>query len=128
MSSGDGVRLDRWLWAARFYKTRSLAAEAVSGGHVHVNGGRGKPARTLRPGDLVTVRRGPHEIEVRVGALAEKRGPASAAALLYVESEASRRRREELAERLRADAAARPFSSGRPSKRDRRDLRRLRQP
>lgn len=117
------VRLDKWLWAARFFKTRSLAAEAVSGGKVHVNGERAKPSRALHPGDALVIRRGLDEYTVLVKALSERRGPAREAALLYEETETSRLRREEEAARRRAMAAAAPQPPpGRPSKRDRRHI------
>jgi ribosome-associated heat shock protein Hsp15 len=105
----DAVRLDKWLWAARFYKTRAAATAAVAGGKVQLNGERPKPAKTLRPGDGVRIRLGPYEHHVVVRGLAEKRGPASAAQRLYEETP------ESLAARRK----------GRPTKRDRRDLDRL---
>src|SRR5918912_37935 len=88
---GNNVRLDKWLWAARFFKTRSLAAEAIAGGKVQVNGERAKPARELKPGDTVRVRQGELEKEVLVRELSARRGPAAAAAALYDETEESRR-------------------------------------
>jgi ribosome-associated heat shock protein Hsp15 len=117
----DGVRLDKWLWAARFFKTRSLAATAIAGGKVEVNGERAKRARVLRPGDAVTVRRPPFETHVTVRALSEHRGPAAAAALLYTETPASIAARESLAAQLRALPDA-PFERARPTKKDRRTL------
>lgn len=118
-----GQRLDRWLWCARFFKTRSLAAEAVSGGKVHVDGERAKPARQLRPGQRLRIRRGGEEWEVEVLATAARRGPASEAQTLYSESEASaaRREAESLARRL-AREQTQPPGAGRPTKRDRRRL------
>ena len=115
------VRLDKWLWAARFFKTRGLAAAAAAGGKVQVNGGRAKPARPLRVGDVVIVRRGPSTMIVAVRALGDRRGPASAAALLYEETEASQIARAD-ARRARAEAPPVPTIDygGRPSKRDRR--------
>jgi ribosome-associated heat shock protein Hsp15 len=121
--SGDGrVRLDKWLWASRFFKTRTLAGEAVDGGKVHVNGERVKAARAVKPGDRLEIRRGAEVFEVRVLALSEHRGPAAAAQALYEESEASRTRREALAEQRRLLAASLPRTSGRPDKRSRRRI------
>ncbi|HET9337674.1 MAG TPA: RNA-binding S4 domain-containing protein [Casimicrobiaceae bacterium] len=117
---GGRMRLDRWLWAARFYKTRTLACEAIDDGHVRVGGERVKPARPLRPGDRVQVRKGGIAWDVVVAALADKRGSAEVAAALYREDEASiAARREAIAQRR---AAAPPRFPGRPTKRDRRAL------
>src|SRR5215469_5251789 len=116
------VRIDKWLWAARFFKTRSLAAEAVDGGKVHVNGDRVKAARSLKPGDRLTIRRGPEEVELVVVALAEQRGSAAVAEALYQETEASVARRLALAEERRMLANAEPRLSGRPDKRSRRAI------
>jgi ribosome-associated heat shock protein Hsp15 len=123
--SPDRVRLDKWLWAARFYKTRALAVEAIDGGKVQVNGDRVKRAKLLHLGDEVRVRQGPYEHVVEVRGLSERRGPASVAATLYEERPESRVRREELAERLKA-AAAFQVEKGRPTKRDRRQIDRFR--
>ena len=120
----ESVRIDKWLWAARFYKTRSLAATAVNGGKVHVNGARVKPSRPVRPGDRLHIQRDPFTLDVTVLGLAEKRGPARVAQTLYEESEDSIRRREELAALRRYER----LSSGperRPGKHGRRQLRRL---
>ena len=86
----DSVRLDKWLWAARFFKTRSLATEAVTGGKVEVNGERAKPAKSIKPGDEVRLKLGPYEHILIVRALGDRRGPASIAQGLYEETEASR--------------------------------------
>jgi ribosome-associated heat shock protein Hsp15 len=127
MNDVDRVRIDKWLWAARFYKTRSLASEAVAGGKVEVNGERAKPAKLLRPGDEVRCRQGPYEFVLLVRALAERRGPASAAALLYEERPESRATRERVTEQLRLGASAWSYQEkGRPTKRDRRALDRFR--
>lgn len=121
------VRLDKWLWAARFFKTRPLAAEAVVGGKVALNGERVKPARLLQTGDELSVRLGPYEHVVRVRALSERRGPASVAATLYEETAESRTAREKLGEQLRMAPAAFVYEEkGRPTKRDRRELDRFR--
>lgn len=122
----DRVRLDKWLWAARFFKTRSLATEAVSGGKVEVNGEHAKPAKAIKPGDEVRLRLGPYEHILIVRALADRRGPATVAQTLYDETEASRQARERLAEQLRL--APGPFvyeEKGRPTKKDRRELSRF---
>jgi ribosome-associated heat shock protein Hsp15 len=94
----DSVRLDKWLWAARFFKTRSVAREAVSGGKVHLNGNRAKPSRTLSAGDELRIQRGEQELIVTVLELSSRRGPAAVAQTLYEESEENRTRREQLAE------------------------------
>jgi ribosome-associated heat shock protein Hsp15 len=117
------VRLDKWLWAARFYKTRALAAEEIGRGRVTVNGAAVKASRELHPGDLVAVRQGPVLREVQVLGLSTQRGPAPVAQALYAETTDSRARREAAAEQRRL--AAEPASSieqGRPTKRDRRQL------
>ena len=120
--SGAGVRLDRWLWAARFWKTRSLAALAIDGGKVEVNGERAKRARLVHLGDEVRVRQPPFEQVVIVRGLDERRGPASEAAALYEERAESVERRAALRARLHAVP---PPAPGRPTKKDRRELRRL---
>jgi ribosome-associated heat shock protein Hsp15 len=122
----DGrVRLDKWLWAARFFKTRALAAEAVEGGKVQVNGDRPKRARPLQVGDEIRVRLGPYEHTLTVRALSAHRGPASEAAGLYEETAASRTAREALAIQLKSLHAVFGPDKGRPSKKDRRDIQRL---
>jgi len=122
----ESVRLDKWLWAARFFKTRSLATEAVAGGKVDVNGDRAKPAKAVKPGDEVRLRVGPYEHILIVRGLAERRGPAAAAAALYDETDASRAERERLATQLRLAPAAFVYEEkGRPTKKDRRDLSRF---
>ena len=115
----EQVRLDRWLWAARFFKTRGAATEAVLGGHAHVNGVRVKPAKEVRPGDTVEVTIAATRRTVVVRALADRRGPASAAAALYEETPESRAAREQralerkLARPLGADLGARPTKQAR---------------
>jgi len=116
------VRIDKWLWAARLAKTRSLAAEAVTGGRVEINGQRVKPSKDVRPGDEIEVTTGPYRRVVIVQALAAKRGPAKEAALLYEETAESIAARERLAAQRRLEAAPRPQPGGRPTKRDRRRL------
>jgi ribosome-associated heat shock protein Hsp15 len=122
----ERVRLDKWLWAARFFKTRSLAAEAVAGGKVQVNGERAKRARPLQAGDEVRVRLGPYEHVVVVRALSGRRGPAAQAAELYEERPESRAAREAAAQQLKVLHAAFVPEKGRPTKRDRRELERFR--
>jgi ribosome-associated heat shock protein Hsp15 len=128
-SAGPGrVRVDKWLWAARFFKTRSLAAEAIGGGKVLVAGERVKPAKLLQTGDEVRIRLGPYEHVVIVRQTSERRGPASVAATLYEETDASRATRDKLAEQLRIAPGGFVFEEkGRPTKRDRRDIERLRE-
>ena len=123
---GDRVRLDKWLWAARFYKTRALAAEAIEGGKIEVNGDRAKRSRPLRPGDELRIRLGPYEHQVVVRALSNRRGPAAEAATLYEETTASREARERLALQLKSVAPLFHHDKGRPTKKDRRDINRLR--
>ena len=124
--NGEKIRLDKWLWAARFFKTRSLAIEAVSGGKVQLNGARTKPAKEIDIGDKLTIRRGPYEWTVVVRALSLRRGPASAATLLYDETEESKRNREEAVSEIRTQEWRSPHTKGRPSKKNRRDLARFR--
>ncbi|HWA13988.1 MAG TPA: S4 domain-containing protein [Burkholderiales bacterium] len=116
------VRIDKWLWAARFYKTRGLAADAVEGGKVQVNGERVKPAKALKPGDVLAIRNGPYGWVVTVRLLAERRGSATEAARLFEESPQSRATREETAARLKAQRQSNPFPGGRPTKRQRRQI------
>lgn len=122
----DPVRIDKWLWAARFFKTRSLAAEAVDGGKVYVNGDRAKPAKAVKPGDEVRLRLGPYEHIVQVLGTAERRGPAPEAQRLYEETAASREARERLHWQLTKAAPAMEAAPGRPTKQDRRALERFR--
>ncbi|HEY2988638.1 MAG TPA: S4 domain-containing protein [Candidatus Binatia bacterium] len=116
------VRLDKWLWAARFFKTRSLAADAVEGGKVHLNGNRTKRGHTVRMGDELKIRRGPYEWTVIVKSLSERRGPASEAQKLYEETDESKESREALATELRLQTPLGLGSEGRPSKKERRDI------
>jgi ribosome-associated heat shock protein Hsp15 len=119
------VRLDKWLWAARFFKTRALAAEAVAGGKVQVNGDRPKRARPVQVGDELRIRLGPYEHIVSVRALSDRRGPATQAAGLYEESAASRMAREALAVQLKSLNSLFGPEKGRPTKKDRREIERL---
>lgn len=123
--SSGRVRLDKWLWVARFYKTRSLAADAVQGGAVRLHGERCKPAHALRPGDVLDIRIGLQVTSVVVQALDDRRGPAPQARLLYEETAESLARRE-AAEALRQAGLAQVGErAGRPTKRDRRQIRRF---
>jgi ribosome-associated heat shock protein Hsp15 len=124
--SDDSVRIDKWLWAARFFKTRSLATEAVAGGKVEVNGERAKPAKLVKPGDEVRLRLGPYEHILMVRALGERRGPAAVAQSLYEETDASRAARETLSAQLRMAPGGFVYEEkGRPTKKDRRELSRF---
>ena len=121
----DRLRVDKWLWAARFFKTRSLAADAVDGGKVHVNGERVKPAKTLKAGDALAIRIGPYAWNVVVLGLSDRRGPAPEAQKLYSEGEESRLARETVAAQVRAARPTNPLHKGRPTKKARRDIDRL---
>jgi len=116
------VRIDKWLWAARFYKTRSLAADAVDGGKVQVNGERVKPAKALRAGDNLAIRSGHFVWQVTVLALSERRGSATEASRLYSESDQSRSEREEKTALLKIERQSNPFPGGRPTKKARRQI------
>lgn len=119
----DQLRVDRWLWCARFYKSRGQAAEAVAGGHVHVNGARAKPARRLAVGDYVEVSQHGRAIALHVRAIPARRGPATEARACYEETPASRERAERLHEQRRLAAlGAPPRPDRRPDKKERRDL------
>jgi ribosome-associated heat shock protein Hsp15 len=124
----DTVRIDRWLWAARFYKTRSQAAGAIDGGKVRLNDARPKTGAPVRVGDRVRVRTGPIERTLRVTGLAERRGTAAAAAALYEETadSVSRRRHREAQLKLMPETSYR--GKGRPTKRERREIDRLKEP
>ena len=117
------MRLDKWLWAARFYKTRALAVQEIERGRVQVAGANAKPSRALRPGDVVTLRQGLVSREVQVRALSTQRGPAPVAQQLYEETPASVAAREQAAATRRiAPEPAHAIEQGRPTKRDRRAL------
>jgi ribosome-associated heat shock protein Hsp15 len=116
------IRLDKWLWAARFFKTRSIATDAVSGGKVHVNEQRVKPSRNVNLGDRLRIQRGHQTVEVLVLSLSSQRGPATVAALLYQETEASITRREHDAEQRSASASHLVAPARRPNKKDRRQI------
>ncbi len=119
------MRLDKWLWAARFFKSRVLARTAVTGGHVRLNDERPKPARELRPGDRLSIQEGGLAWEVTVLALSDRRGPVATARQLYAESEESRRRREERWRQRQLGTELATALQGRPTKRDRRLIHRF---
>ncbi|MFO1350194.1 MAG: S4 domain-containing protein [Gammaproteobacteria bacterium] len=116
------LRLDKWLWAARFFKTRSAATAAISGGKVHVNKARAKPAREVRIGDVLEIRRGVDELVVVVQGLSNQRGPANLAATLYQETLESKAQREALAEQRKLLKLAAPQYERRPTKKERRQI------
>jgi len=116
------IRLDKWLWCARFYKTRNIAANALKTGKVTANGERAKPSKTVKPGDSLDIRKGPYHYVITVLELAKSRKSAAGAALLYEESPESISIRESLATQLKAEAALMPTTKGRPSKKDRRSI------
>jgi ribosome-associated heat shock protein Hsp15 len=125
-ASVRGTRLDKWLWAARFFKTRGLAAQAVAGGKIEINGSRPKPSRVVRAGDQLTVRRGPYQWTVVViKDIAELRGPAAQAQALYQELEESMRRREAAAAQMKLERPPEFDLPRRPSKKDRRAIERF---
>ena len=120
------VRLDKWLWAARFFKTRTLAAEAIDAGRVEVNGERAKRSRAITAGDRLRIRKPPFEQLIEVLAESEQRGPASVAATLYVESRESLEAREKLAAQMKASGPPVFRDRGKPGKKERRDIDRWR--
>ena len=120
------VRLDKWLWAARFFKTRGLAAQAIETGKVEVNGERAKRAKQLQVGDELRIRLGPYHHVVKVRATSEHRGPAAMAATLYEETEESRKAREAMQLQMKIAQAVPGYDRGRPTKKDRREIERLR--
>lgn len=122
------VRLDKWLWYARFYKTRGLAMEAIKAGKIKLEGNRVKPSKTVRPGEVYTLRIDPYSWTVKVLATGTRRGPAAEAALLYEETAESREARLLLAEQIRLNNRLLPQTAGRPTKRDRRRIVRFTEP
>lgn len=122
------MRLDKWLWAARFYKTRKLAVEAVNGGHIHLNGQRCKPGREIRPGSRLQIHKDDLDWDIVVETLPKQRRPASEAATFYTESDDSQARRAKRLEALRTDRLAAPLQThSKPTKRDRRLIHRFKQ-
>jgi ribosome-associated heat shock protein Hsp15 len=122
----ERVRLDKWLWAARFFKTRAIAATAIETGKVEVNGERAKRAKQLQIGDSLRIRLGPYHHIVTVRGLSEIRGPAPVAAKLYEETPESIKARDAMAAQVKAAATGASYEKGRPTKKDRRDIERLR--
>lgn len=120
------VRLDKWLWAARFYKTRALAVDAIETGKLEVNAERSKRSKLVQPGDRIRIRMGPYEHLITVKGVSEKRGSAPIAAQLYEEDAESKKAREKMAAHVRAMRASTGYESGRPTKKDRREIERLR--
>lgn len=118
----ESQRLDKWLWAARFFKTRGLASEAVSGGKVHLNGSRVKPSRLLRVGDSLCITKGQYEYDLLIKGLNLKRRPAKEAVLLYQESQQSMDVRQQRMEENKILNAHMPFSENRPNKKNRRQI------
>ena len=116
------VRLDKWLWAARFFKTRALATSAIKGGKVSLNGQHVKPGKEIQAGVILKIRQGMFVIEVVVNALSQRRGPASDAQALYEETEQSRLDATKLKERLKNQAVILPQQKGRPNKRNRQKI------
>ena len=121
--SDDKVRIDKWLWAARFFKTRALSADAVNGGKVHLNGQRIKASRAVKINDVYEIQRGFDRITVVVDSLSDRRGPASVAQTLYTETDDSVSRREKEAEQRKMARLQRPILDHRPTKKERRKLR-----
>ena len=119
------IRIDKWLWAARFFKTRALASKAVDGGHVHVNGQRVKSSRPIQVGDELAVKRSQIQFVVVIKELSEKRGPAKQAQLLYEETEESIQQRELQSQQRKLLNASMPRSQGKPNKHQRRQLRKV---
>jgi|ERR1041385_2989447 ribosome-associated heat shock protein Hsp15 len=122
----EETRIDKWLWAARFFKTRSQATEAVAGGKVELNGDTAKPSKTVKIGDRVRLRLGPVEYRLLVRGIGERRGSAEIAQGLYEETPESRAERDRVAAQRRFSSAPAFEDKGRPSKKDRRDLDRWR--
>lgn len=120
--ASDSMRADQWLWAARFFKTRSLAKQAIEGGKIEINGARCKPAKAIKVGDQLRISRGQERLEVEVRGLAAQRGSASVAQALYHESDESRLRREREQEAQRLARQAYQPPDGRPDKRERREI------
>jgi ribosome-associated heat shock protein Hsp15 len=121
------VRLDKWLWAARFFKTRSAAADAIAGGKIDANGERAKRSRLVVVGDVIMIRRPPFEHQITVRGLSDTRGPAKDAVLLYEETPESRAKRELLSYQLKNAPVLTFHGTGRPTKRDRRVINKIKQ-
>ena len=119
----ESLRIDRWLWFTRFYKTRGLASTAVSGGHVKLNGERAKPGSKIREGDVIEIMRGQLPFRLTAGPLPTRRGPASEAKSCYVEDEVTQQKRQSIIDAIRQDRQQMPRTRGRPDKRTQRKLR-----
>jgi ribosome-associated heat shock protein Hsp15 len=119
LSSHHSVRLDKWLWAARFYKTRRLAVDAIQKGKVKINGEKSKPARMIKPEDLLSISQGPHHIDLTVTGMADKRGPARVAQTLYQETLESKIRGQKLSLQLKTAAQQVIFDQKKPDQRNR---------
>ncbi len=117
------LRIDRWLWCTRFYKTRGLASDAVTGGHVKVNGERAKPGSKIKEGDVIELVRGQLPFRLEAGPLPVRRGPASEVKLCYVEDDATQQKRQAIIDGIRQDRQQMPRTTGRPDKHTRRKLR-----
>jgi ribosome-associated heat shock protein Hsp15 len=124
-SNNGSLRIDRWLWFTRFYKTRGLASAAVSGGHVKINGERARPGSKVRQGDVIELVRGQLPFRLEAGPLPERRGPASEAKLCYVEDNATQQKRQAITDGIRQDRQQMPRTKGRPDKHTRRKIRRF---
>ncbi len=122
-TSSDSLRIDRWLWFTRFYKTRGLASAAVHGGHVKINGERAKPGSKVQEGDVIEIVRGQLPFRLVAGQLPTRRGPASEAELCYVEDSATQQKRQAIIDAIRQDRQQMPRTRGRPDKRTQRKLR-----
>lgn len=120
--SSEGVRLDKWLWAARFYKTRAVAREMIEGGKVHYNGQRSKPSKTVELNAMLTLRQGNDERTVKVLGITEQRRPATEAVQLYEETTESIEKREKMALARKTNSLTMPHPDRRPDKKERRDL------
>ena len=127
MSDQDAVRVDKWLWAARFFKPRSLATTAIKGGHIELDGHKAKASAAVRAGQMLRIKKGEQRFEVEVVDVADKRGPATQAEQLYRETPESQGRRADAAAERRAARLAMPRPDSRPDKKSRRRLRRFKQ-
>jgi len=121
--TSEGIRIDKWLWTARFFKTRSLASDAVNGGKVHLNGQRVKAGRSVKSGDVLSIQKDTDLYEVTITGINKTRRPAKEARLTYEESEDSRSRREQEQKIKKLAAASRPVPQRKPGKREREQLR-----
>lgn len=121
-SNAAPPRLDKWLWAARFFKTRRLATEAIQNGKVRVDGQRAKPSRLVKLGSMLSIQKGAYQFDIEVLELSDNRGPAVVAQTLYQETEESQQRRERIRQQMRMERDSRVVTDGRPDKHDRRRI------